>query len=279
MTPTPRLAPEEYVEQAYFFRALKERLADGWPTQQTLEQLREELLATTRMPLVAELLTDHIKRGGELGGGLARLPHYFTPFQIHVVGRSEADRSKFTFPQALLILEREAEFKAGNATPNGLFFYQLETLTRNQLGYLDGLIAMEGDGFYDDAWRQYLGFVRVQLGEHDFAELVFLRSEGYVRERRREQPDYEPRSAPLFGEKEGRIAAANRGRDPNYLFAVLQRHLGFPTVPRPPRVSDEIQQLNETVRKLGVLEQKLKIVEGEVFGRTDPALFVAAPPK
>lgn len=275
--PTPRHAREEYVEQAYFFRALRQRLADGWPTQQTLAQLREELLSTTRMPLAAEMLLDHVERGGELGGGLARLPHYFTPFQTHVTMRSEADRSRFTFGQALLILEREAEYKSTTATPNGLFFYQLETLTRNQLGYLDGLIAMEGDGFFDDGWRRYCGFVRTQLGEHDFAELVYLRSELYVRERQRNEPDYQPRSAPLFGEKEGRIAAANRGRDPNYLFSALQRHLGFPPVPRPPKASDEQQKLDDTVRRLAALEQKLKIVEGEVFGKTDPAMFMAKP--
>ena len=147
MTPaTPRLPREDLVEQAYFFRVLRQRLADGWPTQQTLEQLREELLATTRMPLATESLLDCLKRGGELSEGLARLPHYFTPFQAHVVRRSEIDKSRFTFGQALLVLEREAEYKAGSAAPGGLFVYQLEAVARNQLGYLDGLIAMEGDG-------------------------------------------------------------------------------------------------------------------------------------
>ena len=37
----------------------------------------------------------------------------------------------------------------------------------------------------------------------------------------------------LFGEKEGKIARANRGRDPLYLFSALQRQLGYPEVPRP----------------------------------------------
>ena len=34
---------------------------------------------------------------------------------------------------------------------------------------------------------------------------------------------------PLFAEKEGKIAKANRGRDP-LLFAALQRQLGYPEV-------------------------------------------------
>ena len=41
----------------------------------------------------------------------------------------------------------------------------------------------------------------------------------------------------LFGEKEGRIAMANRRKDPLYLFSALQRHLGYPSVPRP--IKDE----------------------------------------
>ena len=45
----------------------------------------------------------------------------------------------------------------------------------------------------------------------------------------------EPKLPILFGEKEGKIARANRGRDPLYLFSALQRQLGYPEVPRPRR--------------------------------------------
>ena len=108
---------------------------------------------------------------------------------------------------------------------------------------------------------------------------MYVRSERFAAERRLQDDGYVPRSPPLFGEKEGRIAAANIGRDPNYLFAALQRHLGYPEVPRPPRVSDERQKIDELARRLKTLEEKHKILEGEVFGKTDPALFVAKPPK
>ena len=37
-----------------------------------------------------------------------------------------------------------------------------------------------------------------------------------------------PEKPMLFGEKEGKIAWANRKKDPLYLFAALQRHLGYP---------------------------------------------------
>ena len=44
------------------------------------------------------------------------------------------------------------------------------------------------------------------------------------------KPEWEPPHEPLFGEKEGKIAKASRGRDPLYLFAALQRQLGYPEV-------------------------------------------------
>ena len=47
--------------------------------------------------------------------------------------------------EALLVLEREAAYKADNPTRPGLFVYQFEAITRNRLGYMDGLGAMAAD--------------------------------------------------------------------------------------------------------------------------------------
>jgi hypothetical protein len=142
-------------------------------------------------------------------------------------------------------------------------------------------MAMESDQTYDEDWRQYIGFVRSQVGLMDFSELIYIRSEFAVSEKRKSDPDYAPSRRPLFGEKEGRIAAANRGRDPNYLFAALQRQLGFPKVPRPPRQSDQSREMEDLKRRMKALESKLQIIEGEVYDRTDPKLFVSKenPPK
>jgi hypothetical protein len=230
------------------------------------------------MPLAVEFMLTELNHAGVLSDAFRKLPHYFTAFQSHVVAQTEVDRSRFLFDQATLILEREAEYKATTPTPAGLFIYQLETLTRNQLGYLDGLIAMEGDGLYDEDWRKYITFVRSQIGVMDLAELVYVRSERYVQERRRSDPEYQPGVAILFPEKEGRIAHANIGRDPNYLFAALQRQLGFPLAPRPPKASQESQDVEELKRKVKALENKLRILEGEVLGHTDPSLFVSKDP-
>jgi hypothetical protein len=79
-----QLAPlgrEEYVEQAHFFRALAERLEVNVPAQEVLASVREEVLATTKLPLAIEFLLGELRHEGVLGPAVARLPHYFTPFQ------------------------------------------------------------------------------------------------------------------------------------------------------------------------------------------------------
>src|SRR5262249_10882644 len=155
---------------------------------------------------------------------------------------------------ALLVLEREAQYRAGSVTKAGLFVYQFEAISRNRLGYDTGLAAMIEDPFYDDEWKRYLDAVRRQVGVIDFGELVFLRSELYVADERRRDSSYQPPVPPLFGEKEGKIARANRGRDPLFLFAALQRQLGYPEVPRP-RARDD------TETKILTLEGKLRVLE------------------
>ena len=52
----PVLDREEYIEQAYFFQAFRERLLDGMPSQDILARIGEELLSTTRLPLAVSFL-------------------------------------------------------------------------------------------------------------------------------------------------------------------------------------------------------------------------------
>ena len=70
----------------------------------------------------------------------------------------------------------------------------------------------------------------------------------------------------LFGEKEGKIARANRGRDPLYLFAALQRQLGYPEVPRPKPRDDAATKLEQMQTKVRELEERLKLLENEARG-------------
>jgi len=270
---TPRLDREEYIEQVYFFRTMRERMAENLATQEVLERIDQEILATTRLPYAIQFLATEVKHTGLLSSGFARLAHYFTPFQAFVVRSTEIEGRRFSAETAFLVLEREAEYRAGQPTTAGLFVYQFETLCRNRLGYDEGLVSMADDPLYNDDWRAYLEMVRQQVGLVDFADLVYLRSHAYVAEQRRQDPSYEPPLPPLFGDKEGRIARANRGRDPLYLFAALQRQLGYPVVPRPRPRDDPSSKLEILQTKLRELEMRLKLVEGEVRGQVDLSQF------
>src|SRR5438128_5285634 len=112
---------EEYIEQAYFFRVLRERMATNRAAQEILERLHEEILATTRLPYAIQFLATELKHTGELASGFLRLAHYFTPFQAFIVSQAEKEGMRFPLPTALLVLEREAVYRSGTPTPAGLF--------------------------------------------------------------------------------------------------------------------------------------------------------------
>jgi hypothetical protein len=273
MTPAPLLDREEYIEQAYFFRVLRERMGTNLAAQDILERVHEEILSTTRLPYAIQFLATEMKHSGLLSSGFTRLPHYFTPYQAFVIARTEVEGLRFGMESALLILEREASYRAGSAAPSGVFVYQFEVLSRNKLGYDEGLAAMAADPLFNDDWRAYVEFVRRQGGTVDFADLVYLRSESYVDEQRRHDAGYEPPVPPLFGAKEGKIARANRGRDPLFLFAALQRQLGYPEVPRPVTRDDMASKLATLQARYKELESRVKLLEQELKGQVDLSEF------
>ena len=263
---------DECVEQAYFFRTLRERVEADVAAQDALRQVAEEVLSTTRLPLAVAFLATELKHTGQIASGFRKLPHYFTPFQRFVVGQSEDEKRKFTFPVALLVLEREAVYKAATPTPAGLFVYQFEAISRNRLGYTEGLVAMSEEPFYPADWQENANITRRQVGVVEFAELVYLRSELYPADRRRTHPEYMPSLPPLFGEKEGKIAKASRGRDPLFFFAALQRQLGYPEVPKPTKAEGGVKvELLE--RKVRDMDTRLRILEAEARGTFDPTQF------
>lgn len=273
------LEREEYIEQTYFFRTLRERVAEKMPTQEILSHIHEEILSTTQLPLAVQFLATEIKHTGLLSSGFRLLPHYFTAYQTYVMQQTEEDKNRFSIDLGLLVLEREAAYRSATPTPAGLFVYQLETLSRNRLGYDQGIECIEQDPMYDPNWKEYIRMVKRQLGAVDFCDLVYLRSEYYVVDQRRRDPGYEPPLPPLFGEKEGKIAKASRGRDPLFLFAALQRQLGYPEVPRHKPREDMDAKFAALQQRVKDLEARIKLVEGEVKGQVDLSQFLAKPPQ
>jgi len=269
---------EEYIEQAYFFRTFGERLEENLPAQEILEGVREEILATTKLPMAIDVLRGELMHEGKLSRGMAHLGHYFTPFQAFVMQKAEEDKSKFDQRTALVVLEREARYRSETPTPAGLFIYQFECLARNRLGYDRGLEAVAADPMFDDVWRDWIKKMRMRLGENDFADLIYFRSEWFIEEQRRQNEAYQPSAPVLFGRQEGRIAKANRGKDPLYLFAALQRQLGYPAIPRVKTV-DQLKLHPQLENRLSRLEKRLQLLEGESQGKLDLSEFYANPPK
>ena len=276
--PAELLDREEYVEQVYFFRAYRDRLADAVPSQEILAQVREELLSTTRLPVALEVIEGELLLRGQLVDGMQHLGHYFTPFQIFVIGQSEDEKAKFDQSTALHVLEKEAEYRAGQPTPQGLFIYHFEAISRNHLGYDRGLEAVAADPIYSEDFRDWILKIRTELGTIDFADMIYFRSEQMVADQRRRRgvDDWQAEYPILFGLKEGRIAMANRGKDPLYMFAALQRQLHYPQVPRTRRAQDvELEPVLE--RRLQTIEKRLQLAESELKGGVDLSEFYASP--
>ena len=271
---------EEYVEQAYFFRVYRERLEDNMPSQEVLAGVMEEILATTRLPMALDFLRGEMELKGRISDGMSLLDHYFTAFQSFVMERAEEDRSKFDQRTALLILEREASYRSESPDPAGLFIYQFECISRNRLGYDNGMRAMTADPMYDENWKDWINKVRLRLGATEFSDLIYYKSEYYKEERRKRDPDAKlDHHVTLFGINEGRIAKANTGKDPLFMFAALQRHLGYPEIPKPKRkpVGPIIHPMLE--QRLQQLELRLKLLEVESKDNFDISKFSAQLPK
>ncbi len=276
----PQLDREEYIEQAHFFRTMRERLAEELPAQEILADVREEILATTKLPMAIDVLRGEIQLKGRMSEGMAALPHYFTPFQTYVMGVAEQDRARFDQYTALEVLEREARYRGNTPTFAGLFIYQFECLARNRLGYERGMAAMAEDTYFPPEWKDWILKTRRRLGAHEFADMIYYRSEYFVEERRRRtgNPDYRPGAPVLFSQQEGRIAKAHRGKDPLYLFAALQRQLGYPAIPRVRRADDD-QLPPHLEMRLQRLEKRLGLLESEQKGKLDLSEFYLKPPK
>ena len=259
-----QLPREEWVEQAYLYRVLLERIGRDVSLQDLLLNVKHELLATTKLPMAIDFLLAELKHVGVMAEGMRRIGHYFTSFQSFVVAESERDRGRFDFRMALQILHKEAAYRAENSNPQGVFFYQFESLSRNRLTYDTGLKAMSDDPIYNEDWKQWILVVRRELGIVELADLIYGRSEDFVAYRKRRLgPDAKAELPILFGEKEGKISLANRRKDPLYLFAAMQRHLGYPAVPRPERIDNTHEMIPQMQRRLERLEHRLKLLEEE----------------
>jgi hypothetical protein len=268
------LQREEYIEQAHLFRTLDERLSESVPMQELLAQVKQEVLSTTRLPLAIDFLLTELKHIGMMSTAMERLPHYFTSFQTYVMREAESERGRFDLRIAIRVLQHEAEYRSKKPVPQATFMYQFECLCRNRLKYDPGLAAIAGDPIYDEAWREWLLDLRRRIGMVDFADMIYVRSQFNLIHRARPGEPLPVAEKPLlFDEKEGKIAWANRRKDPLYLFAALQRHLGYPPVPRGKRPDEAVNLLPLLQQQVQRLEVRVKLLEDEARGGIDLTKF------
>ena len=62
-------------------------------------------------------MASELRLTGGFATAMAKLPHYFTPFQTFVVAEGEKPEGKFDFRVGMEILEREAEYRAQAPRP------------------------------------------------------------------------------------------------------------------------------------------------------------------
>ena len=264
-----QLPPEEYIEQAFFFETFRSRIEEGFSSQEFLTAISGELLATVQLPMAIGFLLTDLKHTGLISSAMRQIAHYFTPFQSFVIAESEREESRFDFRIALEILAREAKYRSESPPIQGLFFYHFETICRNRLGYDRGLETLIQDDIYNADWKEWLTILRKQIGLVDFSEMVFYRSEFYPKN------ETDVAVTTLFGEREGRIACASRHRDPVFFFSALSRHLGYPSVPRQQRTTEEENLVPVLQCRIEHLENRLQLIEEELRGGVNLNKFLA----
>ena len=253
----------EYIEQAYFYGLLENRIVLEVPIQELLDQVHFEIAASTRLPMAVDFLLTELRHLGVMAPAMARLSHYFTPFQTYLISEAEREEGKFDMRVALKILQAEAQYRADGGTCEGLFFFQFEAICRNRLRYDPGLTAVANDPAYSELWKGWILRLRREIGLIDFADFLFLHSEDYRQKLIAAGESVEQRGPFIFGPHEGRIAFSCRRRDPLYLFGALQRHLGYPAVPRVVVADTTHELIPQLARKIERLEQRIKLIEQE----------------
>ncbi|MDA8745908.1 hypothetical protein N9N28_14865 [Rubripirellula amarantea] len=267
------LDQSEYIEQGYLFQLLRERLAENAPMQELLEQIKYELLTTTNLPLAIDYMLTELKHSGLMSPAMLKLSHYFTAFQSYLISQAEQETGRFTMGAALQALEAEAKYRTAGGSPQGLFFYHFEVLCRSRLNYDKGLTAISNDPIYDLTWKKWILMLRAQIGLVDTADLIFLASEDYRDKLIAAGEPVEGKGPFLFGTREGRIAFGNRRKDPLFLFAAMQRHLGYPKVPRTKPRDENRDLIPQLARRIERLESRIKLMEEERRGGLDITRF------
>ena len=286
---------------------MRERLNE-YATQELLKQVKFEILSSTKLPMAVDFMATEMLHRGTMGSAMSRLTHYFSPFQVYIITESEKEEGRFDFRVGLEILEALAKYystleflpeysdlsaqiqtegipidltytegrslKSPNQfiTPQGIFLFEIEAISRNRLNYETGLSAMAEDPIFNVDFREWVRIVAHQLGFVDLAEMIYVRSQYYL-----DRGGDAAGKKILFGRKEGQIALANRRKDMGFLFSSLQRQLGYPPVPRTMFTESEETKRILLEHRMDLLETRLRLLEEEKAGGINLNNYYAKP--
>ena len=122
------LEREEYIEQAYLFKALGERMRENMATQDLLLWIKEEILSTTRLPMAMDFLAAELKLQGRLPRRWRSWRIISRRFKPMWLARRKTNGAKFDISVALKILEREARYRAEGSNAAGNFSVSVRML-------------------------------------------------------------------------------------------------------------------------------------------------------
>ena len=106
--------------------------------------------------------------------------------------------------------------------------------------------------------------MRRKIGTVTLADLVFIHSEHYaIQQTRQGLETFEVAQPILFGDREGKIALANRRKEEIYFFSALQRQLKYPPAPRVKKVQTAAEIVPRIQRQFDRLEVRVKLLEDE----------------
>ena len=96
--PIMPLAREEYVEQAYFFKMLRERMQQSCSTQEILAAAKQEVLSTTQLPYALDFMATELRHTGGFATAMSRLGPLFHSFSSLYCFGGGTGGEKIRFP-------------------------------------------------------------------------------------------------------------------------------------------------------------------------------------
>ena len=207
-----------------------------------------------------------------MSSAMTRLGHYFHPFQTYVIAEAESERGRFDLRIALQLLQPEADYRPEGADATGIVpvpvriaVPQSPEIRYGPDGRSPAIPSTTSHGEHGFSGADGRSAWSISPTWSTFGASIFSR--GGSNSRRKRIAGI--RTPILFGEKEGKIAFANRQRDPLYLFSALQRHLGYPAVPRLEGIEEPDETCKASPAGLNGPNCGCKLLEEEQRGGID----------